>query len=59
MSRNRLIIRALERAVIERSEWAPVFLERLRDVDAVTVEAVDDLLEAVKHASRSQPARDL
>lgn len=59
MSRNRLIIRALERAVTERAEWAPEFLERLRDVDDDTVEAVDDLLAAVKQARRSKPARDL
>ena len=59
MSRNRLIIRALERAVTERSAWAPEFLERLRDVDDDTVEAVDDLLEAVKQARRSKTARDL
>jgi EAL domain-containing protein (putative c-di-GMP-specific phosphodiesterase class I) len=59
MSRNRLIIRALERAVTERAEWAPEFLERLREVDDDTVVAVDDLLEAVKQARRSKPVRDL
>jgi hypothetical protein len=59
MSRNRLIIRALEQAVTERAEWAPEFLERLRNVDDDTVEAVDDLLEAVKQARLSKPARDL
>jgi predicted transcriptional regulator len=59
MSRNRLIIRALEQAVPERTGWAPEFLERLRDVDDDTVEAVDDLLDAVKQARRSKPARNL
>jgi predicted transcriptional regulator len=59
LSRNRLIIRALERAVTERAEWAPEFLERLRDVDGDTVGAVDDLLDAVKQARRSKPAREL
>jgi hypothetical protein len=34
-------------------------IRRLRDVDGDTVEAVDDLLEAVKQARRSKPARDL
>ena len=43
VSRNRLIVRALERAVTERDRWAPEFLDRLRDVDDDTVEAVDDL----------------
>ena len=59
VSRNRLVIRALEQAVIDRVRWAPEFLERLRDVDDDTVEAVDDLLEAVTQARRSKPARDL
>jgi hypothetical protein len=59
VSRNRLIVRALEQAVTERDEWAPEFLERLRYVDDDTVTAVDDLLNAVKEARRSKPARDL
>ena len=33
LSRNRLIIRALEHAVSDRSGWAPEFLEKLRTVD--------------------------
>ena len=59
VSRNRLIVRALEQAVTDRARWAPEFLERLRDVDDDTVDAVDDLQEAVKQARRSKPARDL
>jgi hypothetical protein len=59
VSRNRLIVRALEQAVTDRARWAPEFLERLREVDDDTVEAVDDLLEAVKQARRSKRARDL
>ena len=59
VSRNRLIVRALQREVTDRAEWAPEFLEKLRDVDDNTVAAVDDLLEAVKQARRSKPARDL
>ena len=59
VSRNRLIVRALEQAVSERSRWAPEFLERLRTVDRETGEAVDDLLAAVTLARRSKDARDL
>ena len=33
ISRNRLVVRALEQAVRVRSGWAPEFLERLRRVD--------------------------
>jgi hypothetical protein len=59
VSRNRLIIRALERAVSERPSWAPEFLERLRNVDRETSEAADELLAAVKQARRSKEPRDL
>jgi hypothetical protein len=59
VSRNRLIVRALERALSERAGWAPEFFERLRHVDDDTVKAVDDLLDAVKQARRSKPAHDL
>jgi hypothetical protein len=59
VSRNRLIVKALERAVNERIEWAPEFLEKLRNVDDNTVEAVDELLQSVKQARRSKPPRDL
>ena len=54
VSRNRLIVRALEQAVSERSGWAPEFLERLRNVDRETSVAVDELLIAVKQARRSK-----
>lgn len=53
MSRNRLIVDALERHLVAEAEWAPRFLDELRAVDADTVEAVDDLFEAVTAARRS------
>ena len=59
VSRNRLIVRALERAVSERAAWAPEFLEKLRSVDQETAAAVDELLADVKRARRSKPPRDL
>ena len=59
VSRNRLIVRALERAVSERAGWAPEFLEKLRKVDDETAAAVDDLLTDVKQARRSKQPRDL
>ena len=59
VSRNRLIVRALEQAVGERSAWTPDFLEQLRRTDKDTVTAVDELVEAVKQARRSKPAREL
>src|SRR5439155_2426495 len=41
VSRNRLIVRALQREVSEPSGWSPEFLERLQRVGMGTAEAVD------------------
>ena len=59
ISRNRLVVQALQRAVHERSGWAPEFLARLRDVDAETSADVDGLLAAVQKGRRSKAPRDL
>ena len=59
ISRNRLVVRALEQAVSVRSGWAPEFLQRLRHVDGDTSAAVDELLVAVTQARRSKEPRDL
>lgn len=54
ISRNRLVICALEQAVRAPAGWPPEFLERLRRVDSRTSAAVDELLDAVKQARRSK-----
>lgn len=59
ISRNRLVVRALEQAISVRSGWAPEFLQRLLDVDHETSTAVDELLAAVTQARRSKEPRDL
>lgn len=59
LSRNRLIVRALARELNEPSGWSPEFLDRLRDVDAETADAVDELLVAVTRARRSKRPREL
>ena len=59
VSRNRLIVKALEQAVSERVTWAPEFLERLRTIDDDTVHTVNELLNNVKQARRSKPPREL
>ena len=58
VSRNRLIIRALEQALSERSTWTPDFLEQLRRVDEDTAAADDDLQRTVTQARRSKPPRE-
>ena len=54
MSRNRLILRALEREVTPGSGWSPGFFERLSAVDPETRAAVDELLVSVRQARRSR-----
>jgi hypothetical protein len=59
VSRNRLIVKALERAISERAGWAPEFLDQLRKADDETIDAVDELLNVVKQGRRSKPPREL
>jgi hypothetical protein len=54
MSRNRLIIRALEREVAVGSDWSVGFFERLENVDDETVKAVDALTAEIRRARRSK-----
>jgi hypothetical protein len=59
ISRNRLIVRALERVVSDRSDWAPEFLHRLRNVDPSVTEAVDRLVHDGTAARRSKRPPEL
>jgi len=59
MSRSRFIVKVLERAVSDHGDWAPEFLDRLRNVDADASEAVDELLRTVMRTRGSKPLREL
>ncbi|MEO7332057.1 MAG: ribbon-helix-helix protein, CopG family [Minicystis sp.] len=59
VSRNHLIVRALEREMKEGREWSPGFFEQLGDVDAATSKAVDEMLEVVKSKRRSKEPQNL
>lgn len=59
ISRNRLILRALERELTPGVDWSPDFLERLRDVDRTTADAVDDMLDSIRKHRRSKKPLDL
>ena len=57
ISRNQLVVRALEREVRELSDWSPGFFERLSERDQAIMEAVDALVRDVRRARRSKPAK--
>ena len=56
ISRNQLIVRALEREVAAGSEWSPEFAERLAETDPTIAADVDEMLAAVLAARRSKPS---
>jgi hypothetical protein len=58
ISRNRLIIKALEAEVEERG-WSPGFFDKLRDLDPSTAEAFRETMDVVRAARRSKPALKL
>jgi hypothetical protein len=55
MSRNQLIVKALEREVGGGSGWSPGFFERLGEVDGATAAAADEMLATVRATRRSKP----
>lgn len=58
ISRNRLIVKALERELTESSEWSNGFFEELSQTDHDTRAAVDDLLHEVRtRRSSKEPPR--
>lgn len=59
VSRNHLIVLALERAMKEGTEWSPGFFEQLVEVDATTSRAVEEMLAAVKSKRRSKEPQKL
>jgi len=59
ISRNQLIVRALQREVQPGADWSPGFLDRLSDVEPDTARDIDNLLTKVRAARRSKRARAL
>ena len=59
VSRNRLIVKALERELSEDSGWSVGFFEELGAANGVTVKAVDEMLDAVRARRRSKEPRRL
>lgn len=59
ISRNRLIVRALEKELTPGADWSPGFFEQLRTAGPETAAAVDEMLVAVRRARTSKPPRKL
>jgi len=59
ISRNQLVLRALEHDLQGGADWSPGIFARLSDVDPDTANDVEDLLQTVRKARRSKPARRL
>lgn len=58
ISRNRLIVRALEREV-QQEDWTPGFFDRLRALDDDARDAFHATMETVRAARRSKPPPSL
>ena len=54
LSRNKLIIRALEREVKQGGDWSPDFFGRLRQVDNDVAAAADEALAIIRSSRRSK-----
>lgn len=59
ISRNRLILKALERELTQGSDWSPGFFEQLSEVDEKTAAAVDEMLVTIRRTRRSKAPRRL
>jgi hypothetical protein len=54
MSRNKLIIHALEREVTAGADWPAGFFDTLATADAELVSAVDDMSKAIGAGRKSK-----
>jgi predicted transcriptional regulator len=54
VSRNRLILRALERELEQGSEWSAGFFEKLRTLDRETLEDAELMLASIRERRRSK-----
>jgi predicted transcriptional regulator len=59
VSRNKLIVQALEREVTADADWPAGFFDRLASADPELVSAVDDLSKAIRAGRKSKGATKL
>jgi len=48
LSRNRVIVRALERDLARENEWPPEFFARFAPLAPADAQAVDDMVDAIR-----------
>jgi predicted transcriptional regulator len=54
ISRNRLIVQALEREVTHGSDWSPGFFGQLESAEAGVKEAAEEMLKTIQGQRRSK-----
>jgi predicted transcriptional regulator len=54
ISRNRLIVQALEREVTQGANWSPEFFDRLESTEAGVEKAAEEMLKTIKDRRRSK-----
>jgi len=54
ISRNRLIVQALEREVTQGSTWSPDFFRQLESAQAGVENAAEEMLKAIQSQRRSK-----
>jgi hypothetical protein len=59
ISRNQLVVQALERELHGGTGWSPGFFDRLSDINPDTAETVEALRQTVLKSRRSKPPRQL
>ena len=59
ISRNRFIVRAVEKALAKEAEWSPDFFDSLSEFDRTDAAAVDEMLVAIREARTSGKPRSL
>ena len=58
ISRNRFIVRTLEREIDRQTAWSPAFFEHLTPLDEADAAAVGDMLDAIRsHRTRKRSPR--
>jgi hypothetical protein len=54
ISRDRFIVRAVERELHTNSDWSAGFFDRLQDVDQGTADAVEEMMSGIRTGRRSK-----